>query len=158
MAGSMDRCEISVTNSPGPGVGTASLVNSQSEARGSPDGRSARRTWRLVCGIKTNYAERTTIPPQATCNASRGQTRCPKPASLTPLARIASRYEHLPDPEQPGGRIAAGRRADPGGSGADVGVDDRPALRARAPGRLATGAGGVRRCHPAARGVLRGRA
>ena len=48
MAGSMDRCEIATANCPGPGSGTASLVNSQSVARGSPDGRAASRTWRLI--------------------------------------------------------------------------------------------------------------
>src|SRR5215831_4972156 len=62
MAGSMDRCEISTTNSPGTGAGTASLVNSQSPGRGSPDGRAARRTWRLVCGTGITYPERTSVP------------------------------------------------------------------------------------------------
>src|SRR5215472_11045648 len=61
MAGSMDRCEISTTNSPGTGAGTASLVNSQSPGRGRPDGRAARRTWRLVCGTGITYPERTSV-------------------------------------------------------------------------------------------------
>src|SRR5271155_1664623 len=44
MAGSIDRWETATTNSPDPGGGTASVVSSQSEGLGSPDGRAARRT------------------------------------------------------------------------------------------------------------------
>src|ERR1039457_7146924 len=48
IAGSIDRCEIATTNCPGPAAGTGSLVTPQSEALGSPDGRAASRTWRLI--------------------------------------------------------------------------------------------------------------
>src|SRR5215472_6502576 len=78
MAGSMDRCEISTTNSPGTGAGTASLVNSQSPGRGRPDGRTARRTWRLVCGTGITYPERTSVLLKARVPTAPWLTLCRK--------------------------------------------------------------------------------
>src|SRR5580765_942655 len=52
MAGSTDRCETATTNCPSAGSGTSSVVSDQSVARGSPEGRAARRTWRLVSGMR----------------------------------------------------------------------------------------------------------
>ena len=43
IAGSTDTYSTATTNSPGSGTGTGTVVSSQSDAFGSPDGRAARR-------------------------------------------------------------------------------------------------------------------
>src|ERR1700756_5203913 len=52
MAGSTDRCETVTTSCPSAGSGTSSVVSDQSVARGSPEGRAARRIWWLVSDMR----------------------------------------------------------------------------------------------------------
>ena len=51
MAGSSDSSSVWTSTSPGPGSATGSSVWSHTSAVGSPDGRAARRTWRLVAFV-----------------------------------------------------------------------------------------------------------
>src|SRR5436305_1097582 len=56
IAGSIERCDTSTTNSPASAAGTGSVVSSQLDASGKPVGRAARRTWWFTVFIVISFS------------------------------------------------------------------------------------------------------